>query len=134
MKDELRVRVQPGSVTLLALHERPDRPRVISTDRHVLQGAVEIGDTRWDEGARTLTGVSIGPLHTAHTVSVYVPGKHPWTWGAGYVYFRDHGSYSLKLVHDNIIEVRVRFDASEEVAWKIDQEAFFRPRDGSSSP
>jgi hypothetical protein len=134
VKDAVKVSVQPGSVTLLALHERPDRPRVISTDRHVLQGAVEIGDTRWDEGARTLTGVSLGPLHTTHSVSVYVPEEHPWTWGAGYVLFRDHDSYSLKLVHENIVEVRVRFDASEKVAWKIDPQAFFSAPDGSSSP
>jgi Melibiase len=122
VKDEVKVRVQPGSVTLLALHERPDRPRVISTDRHVLQGAVEIRDTRWDEGSRTLTGVSIGPRHTTHTVSVYVPGKHPWTWD-GSAFFRDHGSYSLRLVDSNVIEVRVRFDASEEVRWKIERAA-----------
>ena len=44
----------------------------------------------------------------------------------GYVHFRDHDSYSLKLVHDNIIEVRVRFDGSDEVPWKIDSESFFR--------
>jgi len=133
VKDQLTLTVQPGSVTLLALHERPDRPRVISTDRHVLQGAVEIAESRWDERARTLTGVSIGPRHTMHTVSVYVPGKHPWTWD-GSARFRDHDSYSLKLVHDNIIEVRVRFDASEKVSWKVDPAAFSRPRGGSPSP
>jgi hypothetical protein len=122
--DELRVRVQPGSVTLLALHERPERPGIISTDRHVLQGAFEIEDARWAEKTRTLSAVSIGPLHSSHNVSVYVPGEHPWTW-SGYVLFRDYESYSLKLVHNHVIEVHLRFDKSERVGWTIDHEEFF---------
>jgi hypothetical protein len=91
----------------------------------VLQGALEIEDASWNEGTQTLSGVSTGPLHTSHSVSVHVPGEHPWTWG-GYVLFRDYASYSLKLVHSNIIEVQVRFDESERVRWQIDVDEFFK--------
>lgn len=118
IKNEIRLTIQPGSVTLLAVYEKSDRPHIISTDRHVSQGAVEIEDVRWDESIRTLSGTSVGPLNTSHTVSVYVPGKHPWTW-SGSGLFRDYDSYSLKLMHENIIQVHVRFDRSEKVQWKV---------------
>jgi hypothetical protein len=122
---DMKVRVAPGGVTLLALHEKLDRPQFISTDRHVLQGALELEDVVWDEGAKLLTGVSTGPLGSAHNVSVHVPGEHPWTWG-GYVLFRDFGSFTLKLVENNVLQVHVRFDKSTRVEWRFRPDEFFK--------
>lgn len=123
--DELRVSVQPGSVTLLTLHEKTGRPQFLSTDRHVLQGAIELDKVNWNENTKTFSGVSTGPLNTSHNVFVYVPGDHPWTWG-GYVLFRDYDSYSLKLTDKNIIRVHVRFEKNEQVPWEINYDEFFR--------
>jgi alpha-galactosidase len=122
---ELKVTVQRGSVTLLALHEKSGKPQLISTDRHVLQGAVEIEHLNLNEDAKILSGLSTGPFNTSHNVFVYIPGEHPWTWG-GYVLFRDYDSYSLKLVHNNIIQVHVRFEKSEQVNWEIKYDEFFK--------
>ena len=84
---EIKVTVQPGSVTLLTLHEKSGKPQFISTDRHVLQGAIEIENVNWNEDTKTLSGISTGPLNTSHNVFVYIPGEHPWTWG-GYGFSR----------------------------------------------
>jgi len=124
MTDELKVTVQPGSVTLLALHPKEDQPRVIGTDRHVLMGAVELEDVVLDAGARTLSGVSLGPVGSSHKVSVYVPGKHPWTWG-GYVLYRDYEGFSAKLMQENVVQLQVRFDASQRVRWVWGYGRFF---------
>jgi hypothetical protein len=122
---KLKVIIQPGSVTLLAIHEKSGNPQFISTDRHVLQGAVEMGNMTWNEETKTLTGVSTGPLNTSHNVYVYIPAEHAWTWG-GYVLFRDHDSYSLKLVGRNIIQVHLSFDKGEQVQWEIKYDEFFK--------
>jgi hypothetical protein len=110
--------VQPGSVTLLSLHERSGKPQVVSTDRHVSQGALEIEDSSWDESTKTLFGTSLGPLHSAHRVYVYVPDALDWTWD-GSALFRDYDAYSLKVVDPHLIRVHVRFDTSEKVRWAI---------------
>ena len=47
VENELAVRVEPGSVTLLALHAATGAPQLLSTSRHVTQGAIE---------SRTCTG------------------------------------------------------------------------------
>ena len=122
---ELRATIQPGSATLLSLHEQTGRPQVLSTDRHVLQGAVELEDVHWEEDSRTLSGDSTGPAGTSHNVFVYVPGEHPWIWG-GYVLYRDYDSYSLKLVEENIIQVHVSFGDRGHVHWQIAVGEFFR--------
>jgi len=124
--NELNVAIQPGSVCLLALHEKTGKPQFISTDRHVLQGAVEIESVYWNEDTKTISGISTGALNTSHNVFVYVPDGHPWTWGAGYVLFRDYDSYSLKLIDNNIIQVNVRFEKNEKVQWEIKTGEFFR--------
>ncbi len=106
MSDEISVTIPQGSVHLLSLYEKSGSPQWISTDRHVLQGAVEIEDISWNEAAGVLSGISLGPLNTSHNVFVYLPEPHPWTWG-GYVLFRDYDAYSLKLVEEHIIRVHV---------------------------
>ena len=121
---ELGVTVEPGSVTLLALHAATATPQVLSTSRHVTQGAVEIEGVQWSETERTLSGVSLGPAHSAHDVFVHVPGAHPWTWEKP-ARVRDYAGYSLKLVDASILRVHVRFENESRVAWKIDLDDFF---------
>jgi hypothetical protein len=82
-------------------------------------------DVQWNESTKVISGVSRGPEGSSHNVYVYVPGNHAWTWG-GYVLFRDYEYYTLKLVHENIIQVHVRFDQSDRVSWQIDVDGFFR--------
>jgi hypothetical protein len=115
---EIKVIVPPGSVTLLTLHEKSGKPQFISTDRHVLQGAFEIESMAWDENDKTISGISTAPLHTSHSVFVYVPQLHPWTW-SGSGLFQDQNSYSLKLVDNHIIRVHVNFEKSDHVKWEI---------------
>jgi len=122
---EIKLTIQPGSVTLLTLHEKSGRPQFLSTDRHVLQGAVEIENVNWDETTKAFSGISMGPLNTSHNVLVYVPQSHPWTW-SGSGLFQDHDSYSLKLVDNNIIRVRVNFDKSDHIQWEIKPDDFLK--------
>lgn len=115
---EIEVAVEPGSVTLLALHERSGTPQFVSTDRHVSQGGIEVEDLHWDVATKTLSGTSTGPLHSSHQVFVYVPDVIDWTWD-GSAFFRDHGAYTLKLVDRHLIRVYVDFDATDKVRWQI---------------
>ena len=120
---ELEVTVQPGGVTLLALHARSGKLQIVATDRHVSQGALEIEDVAWDADTKTLSGTSRGPLRSSHQVFVYVPEALDWTW-EGSALFRDHDSYSLKLVGRQLVRVHVRFDGSDRVRWQVRREEF----------
>jgi hypothetical protein len=119
----LRVRVPPASVTLLALHEKQGVPQVLGTDRHILQGAVELESVNWDAQNRTLTGVSVGPAGTAHNVLVYVPEAQRWRQGGPFL-FHDFPGYTLKLVDEHLVRVRVRFGGGTRVTWNVSPRDF----------
>jgi hypothetical protein len=123
--DELQVTVPAGSVRLVALHEKTGKPQWISTDRHVLQGAVEIEEASWNEAAGTLAGVSRGPVGTSHNVFVYLPEPHPWTWG-GSARFRDFDAYSVRPVDQRIVRVHVRFDKGDRARWEVKPADLFK--------
>jgi hypothetical protein len=123
IKNEIKVKVQPGSVTLLALHEKTGQPQLISTDRHVLQGAIELETVNWNEMTKTLSGISTGALHTSYNLFIYLPEEHPWTWGGSALY-RDYDSYSLKLIDKHIIRMHVHFEKAEKVHWQIKHDDF----------
>jgi hypothetical protein len=114
----LEVAVQPGGVTLLALHARSGTPQFLSTDRHVSQGGLEIEDVAWDGAARALAGTSLGPPGSAHQVFVYLPDPIDWSWD-GSALFRDHDGFSLKLVDRHLVRVHVRFGAIGRVRWTV---------------
>ncbi len=114
----LRVRVPPASVTLLALHPKRGEPQVVSTDRHVLQGALELEDVGWNRDTQTLHGTSLGPEGTAHNVAVCLPESRPWKQGGAFL-FHDFDGYTLKMVDANLLRLRVRFDHGPRVTWQI---------------
>jgi hypothetical protein len=119
---ELRVKAPPASVVLLALHEKRDVPQVISTDRHVLQGALELEGVVWNADTKTLAGTSLGPLGSAHNVTVYIPAPQPWIQGGPFL-FRDFSGYTLKMMNDHLLRIRVRFDHVTRVPWQVDLKA-----------
>lgn len=115
---DIRVAVPPGSVKLLAFHAKSGLPQVVSTSRHVVQGAFELETVVWDPVTATLSGVSTGPPGTSHHVAVYLPGPRPWRQGAGPL-FRDRGGYCLNRVDSHIVRVILHFNKSRSIQWRV---------------
>lgn len=124
VSNELRLTIPPASVSLLALHENRGIPQVISTDRHVLQGACELENVTWDPDTKTLAGISLGPIGTVHNLAVYLPQAHPWRQGGPFL-FHDYPGYTIKMMDEHILRIRVRFERSTRTAWKIDLDEYF---------
>ena len=120
----IRVKVPPAGVTLLALHEKRGVPQFLSTDRHVLQGAVELEQVTWNNDRQVLEGTSLGPIDTAHNVWVYIPEAHPWFQGGPFL-FHDFPGYTLKMLDEHILQVRVRFDGTPRRNWAADLGTLF---------
>lgn len=50
--------LRPGEARVLSIHAVENHPQFLSTTRHIMQGALDLKDCRWDSGTRTLAGTS----------------------------------------------------------------------------
>ena len=55
---EVFVELAPRSCKVIAIREELDRPQLLSTNRHLTQGAIEVEDIFWDEENKKLSGIS----------------------------------------------------------------------------
>jgi len=70
--------VAPHSALTVALRPAGTHPQVIGTTRHVIQGAIDIAEERWDPATRTLSAKSVQLDGRAYAVTVAVPrGMRP---------------------------------------------------------
>jgi Melibiase len=67
------VDLAPGSCAVLAIHPRVSHPALLGTDRHVLQGAVELVDLTWEPTGRELSGVVNAIAGTRPILTISVP-------------------------------------------------------------
>ena len=124
LNEQISMRLEPASVVLLAIHERRGMPQLLSTDRHVTQGGVELESMEWNAHMTTLSGVSLGPPRSEHNVFLYLPDKHPWVQADPFLFY-DFPGYTLKVMEENILRVRVRFDQTGRVPWEVNTRKFF---------
>lgn len=65
--------LRPCASKLFAVRKKLGRPQVLSTSRHISQGAVDLVSLNWDEGRQTLNGVSKVIAGDAYEIALYVP-------------------------------------------------------------
>ncbi|GAJ07040.1 unnamed protein product, partial [marine sediment metagenome] len=69
-------KLAPRHCTIISIHTKANRPQLLSTTRHITQGGIEIVDMKWDNRTNTLSGISIGPKETSHSLFIHVPTKY----------------------------------------------------------
>jgi hypothetical protein len=124
LQGRVSVRPEPASVVCLAIHQKRGLPQLISTDRHVTQGGVELEDIEWNPHTGVISGASLGPRGTEHNVYLFLPEKHPWVQADPFLFY-DFRGYTLKVMEDNILRVHVRFEKAERVPWEVNLRKFF---------
>ena len=115
---EVNIEVDPGSVTLLSFHEKENVPQFISTTRHAMQGAVEIEDMNFDMNSNTLSGISVGPKGSSHSVMIYIPDTYDWSPKQNKLY-DDFENYSVKKVDKNILRIDLNFEKTTKINWNV---------------
>ncbi len=74
--------LRPCASQVLAVRPALDRPQILSTSRHLTQGAVDLASLDWDEATQTLSAVSRVVAGDPYAVTLHVPaGRRPFTEG-----------------------------------------------------
>jgi hypothetical protein len=69
--------LRPGEARMISVRECLQRPQVLSTDRHVMQGYLDLQQEQWDEKRQVLTGVSNIVGADPYTVTLALNGHSP---------------------------------------------------------
>lgn len=72
-EDDVLISIDPYETKVLCFRKKTSRPQVLSTSRHITQGAVEIKEMCWDDETNTLYMVSSLVKDDPYIVTVYVP-------------------------------------------------------------
>ena len=81
MSDRVKLELQPNESRILCIRQKRNRPQILSTSRHISQGAVEIGEMQWDE-VRGMLYVSCEVLeHEPYILTVYIPQGYRFLGG-----------------------------------------------------
>jgi hypothetical protein len=71
--DTIRARLEPHTALVLGLRPAAERPQVIGTTRHIVQGAIDIAAETWDRATRTLRVSSRNLDARPYAVTIAVP-------------------------------------------------------------
>ena len=112
-KDKMQVKLGPASCLVVALRPVENRPQLLSTDRHILQGAEEITNARWDELSGCLSGVFTHVVAgRSFTLYVHVPGNWKFMKADGRV-------KRVKKSQPEILKVSLAPDGVN-LPWRLD--------------
>ena len=74
---KLEQTLRPGEVRMMSVHEVAKHPQFISSNRHVMQGYVDVLKTGWNPASRTLTGTSKVVGGDAYKLVIATNGRQP---------------------------------------------------------
>ncbi len=72
-KDGYSVHLQPCESSVCAVRRLSTHPQILSTTRHLSQGAVDLVEVFWDEQNSTLSGIAETVAEDPYTLVIYVP-------------------------------------------------------------
>ena len=75
-RGSIEAHVEPHANVLLAIHEHKNNPQILSSDRHITQGGVELAGVVWDEDHGELVSRLRLVEKDVLTLSVYVPDRY----------------------------------------------------------
>ena len=107
--------LRPGEARMIAVHEALDRPQFIATDRHVLQGVVDLVRCDWDARDKKLTGTSRLVPGEPYTVVIATNGhraKRAAAAGAEAV-------LTARRDGEGLVSLRLLSRAGGETSWEV---------------
>jgi hypothetical protein len=111
-KDKLTQELRPGEARMMSVREVKDHPQILSTDRHLLQGYIELSDIEWDNAARTLKGKA--QLVEGEPMTVVIASN-----GLKYQTAESEKGQALIGEKDGLLELVLKNEKGGTVEWTV---------------
>lgn len=107
-------KLRKGEARQMAVREVENNPQVLSTDRHLMQGYLELSDVTWDQSKRELRGKAevIGnePMHIAVALNGYRPQQANTSSNA---------KSEIQNINKDLVKLRLTAPQNGTVEWTI---------------
>ena len=108
--------VQPGEARMLSIHAVASRPQWISTDRHVMQGYVDlVKKPQWNNATRTLRAVSDVIENEPYRVVIALNGDSPLKVQADGA----RAKISVRPDNANLADLVIKHNSNARVNWRV---------------
>ncbi|MCE5259153.1 MAG: alpha-galactosidase [Chloroflexi bacterium] len=108
------VQLRPFASRVFAVRRKLEHPQVLSTSRHISQGAYDITSLTWDAAKNTLSGISKVVAGDPYDILLYVPDPYM-------VFVEGNATLStnLKNIGKNLWMFHLEPSATGEEAWSV---------------
>lgn len=113
--DRLEQELRPGEARMMSVREAVPYPQVLSTNRHIMQGYLDMNGLRWDLRTKTLTGKSKIIGADPYVICL---AKNGYT---AIQYSGNHAEVNMSLVKEEqgLLYVTLESAENREVNWTI---------------
>ncbi len=106
--------LDPKDVATYAIRKTLDHPQILSTSRHISQGAVDLNEVAWHSHAKTLSGTSNVVKNDPYSLFVRLP-KGFGVKGASF------GGHRAEIrTEEHMAEIKVVPDKTGTLSWRIE--------------
>jgi hypothetical protein len=109
-KDKLTQELRPGEARMMSVCAVENHPQILSTDRHLMQGYIELSDVKWDAAAKTLKGKAQLIENEPMTIVIAVNGFK-------YQNSEAKNSSASVVEKDGLIELVLKNESGGIVEW-----------------
>jgi hypothetical protein len=111
-KERLAQEIRPGEARVMSVRAVENHPQVLSTDRHLMQGYVELSDVEWDASTKTLKGKASLVEKEAMTIVIATNGFKFQNVSA-------ENAASSVTPDGDLIRLVLQGDRSEQTGWSV---------------
>ncbi len=109
--DSLKLTLRKGEARMMSVREQTKNPQVLSTDRHLMQGFIELSNVQYTN--RLLSGDAQLVENETMKIIIAINGKKPKS------VLIEKGKASFKMIDKNLMELSLATEKSEKLKWNV---------------
>ena len=110
----LKQTLRPGEARMISLHRKENVPQFLSTNRHIMQGYIDLKDVQWSSARKTLSGMASVVEGEAYVIVIAPNGNKTKNMKV------DSGKATIKVVDNTgLIELSIESKQNKDIRWSL---------------
>jgi hypothetical protein len=113
--DKLEQQLRPGESRMMSVHARENNPQFISTNRHIMQGYLDLKDCKWNASTKILSGIATVIKDDPFKITIATNGKKISSCRVS------GGTCAVKMKDEKngLAELEINTPANADIKWEL---------------